>query len=181
MALRYYVSTYRPPTCSNIECADYGKIISIDVAYVPHAEIGESWRTFCPTCGDGTGWTLNKVEWDPLIQIDEIKIDMKIQILSPEPMTIPTGDGADKPYWQHDCDKCVYLGSRDIGYNRYDFYYCESSKSDENNFTGIIRDGNLPEDNSSYLSRSIAEWDGTDEEDVCNILKNLILKHTFSA
>jgi hypothetical protein len=80
MALRYYVNTYRSPACNNEECENYGDVISINTNYVPHAEIGESWRTFCPKCGDGAGWTLSKVEWDPLIQVDEIKINMTIPI-----------------------------------------------------------------------------------------------------
>ena len=174
MALRYYVSTYRPPDCNNEDCAYYGKTIPLNIDYIPHAEIGESWREFCPTCGDGAGFTLNKIEWDPLIQIDEAIVEMKIQL---GPQSAPIGNGITEPYWKHDCDECVYLGSRSIDDNHYDFYSCESSKSDENLFTGIIRNGNAPEDNESYPSRSIMGWSGDDLRDVCDVLKNMLIHH----
>jgi len=180
MALRYHVSTYRPPTCGNKECDDYGKIISTDTVDVLAAEVGESWRTFC-SCGDGAGWTLNSIESDPTIQIDEIIVKLRIQILEPEPADIPIGNGITEPYWKHDCDKCVYLGSRKIDDSCFDFYYCESSKSDEYPFTGIIREGNEADNNSSYLSKSIMWWAGEEEvaDDVCNILRDLIMKHIY--
>jgi len=175
MALRYHVSTYRPATCSNKECDNYGKIISTDTVDVLAAEVGESWRTFC-SCGDGAGWTLDSIESDPTIQIDEVIIKLKIQIhFEPEPIDIPVGNGITGPYWKHDCDRCLYLGSRRIDDSCYDFYYCEIKDSGVSPYTGIIREGNDPDNNSSYLQRSIMEWDAGDPNDVCSILKSLIL------
>lgn len=170
MALRYYVSTYRPPICSNKTCDNYRKVIQIDYDYVQHADIGESWRTFC-SCGDGAGWTLNKVEYDRSIQIDEVKIDMLIQL--PSTADIPIGDGESKPYWQHDCEKCIWLGSRIVDLMVFDFYYCPTKDS----FSGIIRSGNLPEDNESWPSEVIMKWDGGNKDDIGDILYTLIKAH----
>ena len=177
MALRYYVSTYRSPTCDNKECENHGHIISIDTSYVPQAQIGESWRTLCD-CGDGAGWALNKVEWDPLIQIDEVKIDMKIQIHDSEVVDPPIGDGITKPYWQHDCDKCAYLGSRQYDDKYYDFYFCTEMSGDGVG-TGIIREGNNGDNNSSYLFRSIMSWQRAEvgTVDICDDLQTMVIKH----
>jgi len=174
MALRYYVSTYRPPVCDNEECKNYGSVISIDTSYVPHAEIGNSWRTFCPKCGDGAGWTLNKVEWDPLIQIDEIKIDMTIPLGFQKD---PISNGITKPYWKHDCEKCVWLGSHWMGDRYYDFYWCENGESEVSKGSGIIRDGNLPEDNESFPHITIADLNYHGYGNVYDVLQRLVMAH----
>ena len=90
----------------------------------------------------------------------------------------PIGNGITAPYWKHDCDRCVYLGSQKIEDSCYDFYYCEIKDSEVSPYTGIIREGNDPDNNSSYLQRDIMRWSAGDPNDVCSILKSLILTKT---
>jgi hypothetical protein len=81
MPRRYHVSTYRPPTCSNPRCREFGRMIPIDQKNVPTMKIGESWRTFCTGCGTGAGWTLNKVEWFMDGPFDEVVLTAKMQLV----------------------------------------------------------------------------------------------------
>jgi hypothetical protein len=174
MATRYNVSSYRPPVCQNEFCEWYGKIIPLDHEDVRHMLVGQSWRTFCPECGDGAGWTLDSVEWDKTSHIDELILNLRIQL---GPQKDPVGNGVSKPYWIHDCEKCVWLGSRQIGDSHLDFYWCSWADSAEIG-TGIIRRGNDADNNESYLFSSIQSWIGDeDPRCACYLLRKLVLKH----
>jgi hypothetical protein len=154
MALKYHVHTYRNPVCNNPECERHGEIIPIDQDMVSKYDVGMSWRTFCPGCGDGAGWTLDSVSWDKESEFNELIIEMKI------PLNItssPLGDGINTPYWKHDCDKCVWLGSHWGAKEYYDFYYCKENSGDPDG-CGIIRMGNEPENNESWPMRSLMDF-----------------------
>jgi hypothetical protein len=149
----------------------------MDPKFVKLAKVGASWRTFCPECGDGAGWRLDKIEWDPLAQFDELHVDMKIQFLTDKHVDIPIGDGHTKPYWNHDCQECIYLGSRQVIDNKFDFYYCEPSGSDDYPYVGIIRGGNEPDNYDSHAFKSIEEPTDINENDAYDILSNLIAEY----
>jgi len=174
MALKYYVSA-RQPTCSNKECDNYGNIIPIDIDYVSRAKIGDSWRTFCPGCVDRAVWTLDSIEWDKTSHIDEIILNLRIQL---GPQKDPVDNGVSKPYWIHDCEKCVWLGSHEFVNEYYDFYWCMNGKSEVSKGSGVIRNGNLTENNESYPYRVLSEWDSDElDRSVFNVLQRLVMTH----
>ena len=177
MAIRYTVKTYRPATCSNEECERHGDIIPFDEAYVRDAEVGESWRTYC-VCGDGAGWTLTKVESIDDIQIDEVVLEVKMQLTMEN---VPVGDGMLKPYWQHDCTSCEWLGSRavrgEFGVSYEDFYVCLDKEKELPNGSAIVRVNNTGGDYHSMPIYLALDWAGDDESCMHSVLKRKVEKH----
>lgn len=47
-----------------------------------------------------------------------------------------------QPLYKHDCEDCVYLGSK----NEKDFYYCKSNLNDSTNVALIVRLSDKPKD-----------------------------------
>lgn len=56
------------------------------------------------------------------------------------------------PYWTHDCAGCRYLGSRAVGKDKYDAYYCLQGV---NSPTLLFRYGNEGEYESSVLQFAV--------------------------
>jgi hypothetical protein len=183
MANRYHIINYRPAECDNEECARHGQLIPFATSYVREMEVGSSWRTFCPECGDGAGWTLTKVEYVKDINVDEVVLEIKIQL----PMDLtPVGNGLMTPYWQNDCDDCVWLGSTQCNEKLYDFYYCENKAGKEAGLDrnlrdfGIIRTGNAEEAMEIHSLNTILNWkkdDSNQKYDVCCSLQKRVVKY----
>lgn len=179
MPLKYHVTAYRNPVCDNPDCDRYGEIIPIDQDMVSKYNVGTAWRTFCPGCGDGAGWRLDSVSWDKESKFNELIIEMKI------PLSITNailGDGVDTPYWKHDCDKCVWLGSHwasDRYGHHYDFYYCKENSFNDPDGVGIIRMGNEPVDHEAWPIRYIMSLD-QEESPLYDDLRRRVVAHLDS-
>ena len=81
------------------------------------------------------------------------------------------------PFFTHDCNHCIYLGSiRTVQpyeiVQPYDFYYCPNTKTGG---SCIIRDGNNPEDNQSFPWDIIKSWKCQDS--MWALMKQFVLTH----
>lgn len=72
------------------------------------------------------------------------------------------------PYFNHDCEGCVYLGSITGAYN-YDFHFCPEQNS------AIIREGNDAENYQSFPVDSVLGWEN--DNSLWSLMKSMLLTH----